>query len=51
MENDLLHSFIHVIDAGSFSKAAEKLYISSTALMKQGTPERKPGRQQVHQQP
>ncbi|GHO51193.1 LysR family transcriptional regulator [Ktedonospora formicarum] len=35
MENDLLHSFIHVIDAGSLSKAAEKLYLSSTALMKQ----------------
>ena len=35
MVNDLLHAFIEVIDAGSFSKAAEKLYISSTALMKQ----------------
>jgi len=35
MVNDLLDAFIHVIDAGSFSKAAEKLYISSTALMKQ----------------
>ena len=35
MENDVLHAFIQVIDAGSFSKAAEKLYISSTALMKQ----------------
>ena len=35
MGNDLLHAFIQVIDAGSFSKAAEKLYISSTALMKQ----------------
>jgi DNA-binding transcriptional LysR family regulator len=35
MENDLLKAFIQVIDAGSFSRAAEKLYISSTALMKQ----------------
>ena len=35
MENDLFNSFIQVIDAGSFSKAAEKLYLSSTALMKQ----------------
>jgi DNA-binding transcriptional LysR family regulator len=35
MENDVLHAFIQVIDAGSFSRAAEKLYLSSTALMKQ----------------
>lgn len=35
MINDLLKSFIEVIDSGSFSKAAEKLYISPTALMKQ----------------
>lgn len=35
MVNDLLNSFVEVIDAGSFSKAAAKLYISSTALMKQ----------------
>ncbi len=35
MVNDLLKAFIEVIDAGSFSKAAEKLYLSSTALMKQ----------------
>ncbi len=35
MGNDVLHAFIQVIDAGSFSKAAEKLYLSSTALMKQ----------------
>ncbi|SRR5579884_1383408 len=35
MDNDLLHAFVQVIDAGSFAKAAEKLYISSTALMKQ----------------
>lgn len=35
MGNDLLDAFIQVIDAGSFSKAAEKLYLSSTALMKQ----------------
>ncbi len=35
MVNDVLHAFIEVIDAGSFSKAAEKFYLSSTALMKQ----------------
>ena len=35
MENDVLNAFIQVIDAGSFAKAAEKLYLSSTALMKQ----------------
>jgi DNA-binding transcriptional LysR family regulator len=35
MNNDLLQAFIRVIDAGSFSKAAEKLYLSPTALMKQ----------------
>ncbi len=35
MGNDVLHAFIEVIDSGSFSKAAEKLYLSSTALMKQ----------------
>ncbi len=35
MVNDSLQAFIQVIDAGSFSKAAEKLYLSPTALMKQ----------------
>jgi len=35
MDIDVLHAFIEVIDSGSLSKAAEKLYISSTALMKQ----------------
>ena len=35
MGNDFLNAFIQVIESGSFSKAAEKLYISSTALMKQ----------------
>src|SRR5258708_31118967 len=35
MVNDVLYAFIEVIDAGSFSKAAERLYLSSTALMKQ----------------
>ena len=35
MVNDVLNAFIQVIDSGSFSKAAEKLYLSSTALMKQ----------------
>jgi DNA-binding transcriptional LysR family regulator len=35
MINDVLQAFIEVSDVGSFSKAAEKLYLSSTALMKQ----------------
>lgn len=33
--NHQLDTFICVADAGSFSKAAEGLYISSTAVMKQ----------------
>ncbi len=35
MYNHQLETFIQVADAGSFSKAAEKLYISATAVMKQ----------------
>ena len=35
MYNRQLDTFIQVADAGSFSKAAEVLYISSTAVMKQ----------------
>ena len=35
MYNQLLNSFITVIDNGSFNKAAEKLFISSTAVIKQ----------------
>ena len=35
MYNKYLDIFIQVADTGSFSKAAEKLYISSTAVMKQ----------------
>lgn len=35
MYNKYLEIFIEVADTGSFSKAAEKLYISSTAIMKQ----------------
>lgn len=35
MYSRLLYTFIIVADCGSFSKAAEKLYISSTAVMKQ----------------
>lgn len=35
MYNPLLKTFISVVDYGSFSKAAEVLYISSTAIMKQ----------------
>lgn len=35
MYNPILDTFIAVVDCGSFTKAAEKLYISSTAVMKQ----------------
>lgn len=35
MYNQLLQSFITVVDNGSFNKAAEKLFISSTAVIKQ----------------
>ncbi len=35
MYNHQLDTFLQVADAGSFSKAAELLYISSTAVMKQ----------------
>ena len=35
MYNPLLTTFITVTDCGSFSKAAERLYISPTAVMKQ----------------
>lgn len=35
MYNHQLDTFIQVADAGSFSKAAQALYISSTAVMKQ----------------
>ena len=35
MYNKYLEIFIEVADSGSFSKAAEKLYVSSTAIMKQ----------------
>ena len=35
MYNHQLDTFLQVADAGSFSKAAESLYISSTAVMKQ----------------
>ncbi len=35
MYNPQLETFICVADAGSFSKAAEKLYISSPAVIKQ----------------
>lgn len=35
MYNPLLDTFIAVSDCGSFNKAAEKLYISPTAVMKQ----------------
>lgn len=34
MYNPLLDTFIAVVDCGSFTKAAEKLYVSSTAVMK-----------------
>lgn len=35
MYNPLLDTFIAVVEAGSFSKASEKLFISPTAVMKQ----------------
>ena len=35
MYNKYLEIFVQVADTGSFSKAAEKLYMSSTAVMKQ----------------
>lgn len=35
MYNPLLDTFILVADCGSFNKAAEKLYVSPTAIMKQ----------------
>ena len=35
MYNHLLDTFIAVVDCGSFTKAAESLYISPTAVMKQ----------------
>ena len=35
MYNPLLYTFVTVIDCGSFAKAAEALYISPTAVMKQ----------------
>ena len=35
MYNPQLETFITVADAGSFNKAAEKLYITSPAVLKQ----------------
>ncbi len=35
MYNPLLYTFVTAIDCGSFAKAAEALYISPTAVMKQ----------------
>ena len=35
MFNPYLTAFVCVADCGSFTKAAEKLFISSTAVMKQ----------------
>ena len=35
MYNHMLDTFIAVADCGSFTKAAERLYISPTAVMKQ----------------
>lgn len=35
MYNHMLHTFIAVADCSSFTKAAERLYISPTAVMKQ----------------
>ncbi len=33
--NTQLETFIHVADAGSFSKAAEEMFITPTAVIKQ----------------
>lgn len=35
MYNPQLETFICVVDSGSFSKAAEKMYITSPAVIKQ----------------
>lgn len=35
MYNPQLETFLCVVEAGSFSKAAEKLYISAPAVIKQ----------------
>lgn len=35
MYNRILDTFIAVVDCGSFTKAAEHLYISPTAVMRQ----------------
>lgn len=35
MYNPLLHTYVTVVESGSFTKAAEKLFISPTAVMKQ----------------
>ena len=35
MDHTVLQSFLTVAECGSFSKAAERLFISSTAVMKQ----------------
>ena len=35
MNNSQLETFIHVADSGSFNKAAENLYISPPAVIKQ----------------
>ena len=35
MYNSQLTTFVQVADSGSFNKAAEALYISSTAVIKQ----------------
>ena len=35
MYNPQIKTFIVVADAGSFNKAAEQLYVSSTAIIKQ----------------
>ena len=40
MYNSQLTTFVQVADSGSFNKAAEALYISSTAVIKQHCPDR-----------
>ena len=44
MYNPQIKTFIVVADAGSFNKAAEQLFVSSTAIIKQNEFTRRPCR-------
>ena len=35
MYNPLLKTFVYVVELGSFSKAAQKMYITTASVMKQ----------------